>query len=83
MDANCKDKDGNDRYLNCEIIQIDEVGGSKVYTVEYRDQDSDYYEIRMIEEEVGRILHKLWKTEDDAFEIGYSLYKEMSGYHNE
>lgn len=79
-----KDKDGNDRYLNCEIIQIDEVGGSKVYTVEYRDQDSDYYEIRMIEEEVGVVsFTKLWKTEDDAFEIGYSLYKEMSGYHNE
>jgi hypothetical protein len=79
-----KDKEGKDRYLNCEITQIDEVGGSKVYTVEYRDQDSDYYEIRMIEEEVGVVsFTKLWKTEDDAFEIGYSLYKEMSGYRDE
>lgn len=75
------DKSGNDRYLDSEITEINEVGGSKVYTVEYREQDSDYYEIRMIEEGIGVVsFTKLWQSDDGSFEIGYGIYKEMSGY---
>ena len=68
------------RYLNCEITDINEVGGSKVYTVEYRE-DNGYYEIRMIEEGIGVVsFTKLWQTDNGDFEIGYSLNKEYSGY---
>jgi hypothetical protein len=75
------DKEGNERHLECQITDINKVGGAKVYTVEYRDMYSDYYEIRMIEEKVGVVsFTKLWITEDGNFEIGYSLYKDASGY---
>lgn len=75
------DKSGNARYLNCEITDIKEVGNARIYTVEYRDQDSSYYEKRMIEEGVGVVsFNKLFKSENDSFEIGYSLYKDASGY---
>ncbi|MDQ2087532.1 hypothetical protein RBH29_13955 [Herbivorax sp. ANBcel31] len=74
------DESGEYRYLNCEITDINEVEGSKVYTVEYRE-DSGYYEIRMIEEGIGVVsFTKLWQTDDGDFEIGYSLNKEYSGY---
>ena len=74
------DKSGEYRYLNCEITDINEVAGSKVYTVEYRE-DNGYYEIRMIEEGIGVVsFAKLWQTDDGDFEIGYSLSKEYSGY---
>lgn len=75
------DKSGNTRFLNCEITDINEVGNTRIYTVEYRDQDSSYYEKRMIEEGVGVVsFSKLFTSGDDSFEIGYSLYKDASGY---
>lgn len=74
------DKLGEYRYINCEITDINEVAGAKVYTVEYRE-DSGYYEIRMIEEGVGVVsFTKLWQSGEGDFEIGYSLGKEFSGY---
>ena len=51
------DKEGKDRYISCEITDVNEVGGANVYTVKYMEQDSDYYEIRMIEE--GKVLFRL------------------------
>jgi len=77
------DKSGEYRYINCEITDINEVAGAKVYTVEYRE-DSGYYEIRMIEEGVGVVsFTKLRQSDDGDFEIGYSLGKEYSGYQEE
>lgn len=79
-----KDKSGKEKYLNCEITDITNIEGSKVYTVEYKDQDSDYYEKRMIQEGVGvASFVKLWKSKDGSFEIGYALnfgsFKETAG----
>ncbi|TYQ17789.1 UNVERIFIED_CONTAM: hypothetical protein Cloal_0161 [Acetivibrio alkalicellulosi] len=76
-----QDELGNVRFLISTITDINEVGGAKVYTVEYRDQDTGYYEIRMIEEGVGVVAFtKLFQTDDGDFEIGYSLFREKSGY---
>ena len=62
------DKSGEYRYINCEITDINEVAGAKVYTVEYRE-DSGYYEIRMIEEGVGVVsfTEKLRQSDDGDF----------------
>ncbi|HHV60737.1 MAG TPA: hypothetical protein GXX49_10715 [Clostridiaceae bacterium] len=78
------DKKGNERHLNSEITKVEELDGKKVYTVEYRDRDSDYYEIRTIEEGTGVVsFARLWNPDGEAFEIGYSLYREMSGYNKD
>jgi|LSQX01.2.fsa_nt_gb hypothetical protein len=75
------DGSGNDRFFECEITDINEVGGSKVYTVEYKDMESEYYETRMIQEGVGVVsFNKLFQSGDEDFEVGYSLYKDVSGY---
>lgn len=75
------DKSGNDVYLNSEITDINEIDGAKIYTVRYEEQDSDYYEVRMIQEGVGVVsFTKLVNLSDESFEVGYGLYKEISGY---
>ncbi len=73
------DENGDEVYLNCEITDVSG-DDAKSYIVEYKDQDSDYYERRVIEEGIGVVsFEKLWETEGESYEIGYSLNREASG----
>ncbi len=72
-----KDQDGNHISLDCEITDIQEKDGQKVYTIVYGDTNSDYYEKRKITEGTGVVyFEKLWITEDLKMPIGYTLYEE-------
>lgn len=72
-----KDQEGNPISLDCEITDIEEKNGRKVYTIVYEDTDSDYYEKRKIEEGTGVVsFEKLWITEELKMPIGYTLYEE-------
>ncbi len=74
-------KNGDEVNLNCFIKDIEEEEGKKIYTIRYEDIDSNYYEERKIEEGIGTIsFQKLFKTDEDEFEIGYGIYMEASGY---
>jgi hypothetical protein len=76
-----KNMDGAETALDCTIEKIEEDNGSKVYTVVYQDQNSPYYEKRVIKEGIGVInFTKLFITDEESFEVSYFLYEEASGY---
>lgn len=70
------DKNNKKVTLN-SLIQKVEINndGKKQYTVNYKDIDSDYYEIRVIEEGKGVIqFEKLMELEDTSFPVSYFLF---------
>ena len=79
---NVLDKNGESREIKSEIVNISEAKGIKTYTVLYKDMSDSYYEKRDIREGYGTIsFFKEWKDQDgNAYEIGYFIYEEMSGY---
>ncbi|MFP4697352.1 MAG: hypothetical protein ACLFMO_01455 [Eubacteriales bacterium] len=74
------DKEGNEVVLDCTITEV-EKEKMKTYTIEYNDQNSDYYETRQIQEGYGTVYFtSLYETD---FEMSYSLYREYTGYNDE
>ena len=77
-------KDGSEEELTCEITEVATENDSIVYTVRYDQTESGYYEIRKIRENTGVIAYnRLFRTDDGDFDMGYSLYEEMTGYPEE
>lgn len=73
--------EGKKILLEASIEKVEEVDGAKVYTVVYKDKDSPYFERRVIREGIGVTdFTRLYITEEESFEISYSLYEEASGY---
>jgi hypothetical protein len=77
-------KDDIEVELNCTITDITEKYGGNTYTVRYEQVGADYYEERSIRERYGVVgFTRLFVSDIDRFEIGFSLYDEMSGYPQE
>ncbi len=73
-------KENAETELECTIEDVRQDDGVNVYTVVYKDQNSDYYEKREIKEGVGVILfEKLLVLQDQGFPAGYYLNEEASG----
>lgn len=70
------DDEGMDTTINAYIQKVeinDEL--NTVYTVRYDDVNSEYYEIRTIEEGLGiTSFEKLLELEDSSFPVSYFLY---------
>lgn len=80
-EQNVKDKNGQAYQLVCTITDVQDEQGGKVYTVLYKDKNSDFYEKRKFQENIGVIsFEKLWKSGQESIEMGYQLYPEASGY---
>lgn len=78
-----KGKNGEEIVLESTIEKIEEQDGAKVYTVYYTNQNSSYFERRVIMEGVGVIgFTRLYITEPEYenYEVAYWLYEEASGY---
>lgn len=71
-----KDKEGVNTNIKAYIKKVEINDDLKtVYTVRYDDVNSDYYEIRTIEEGLGITkFEKLLELEDSSFPVSYSLY---------
>lgn len=67
--------------LECTIEDVKNVDGVDIYTVFYKDKNSDYYEKREIKEGVGVVsFEKLLVLRDQSFPAGYNLNEEASGF---
>ncbi|NPV43400.1 MAG: hypothetical protein HPY70_05390 [Firmicutes bacterium] len=74
-------KDGNEYHLVCTIQKVEVHDEGKVYTVVYKDRDSNFYEKRQLQEGWGVIsFETIWQSPEGPFTIGYYLYREASGY---
>jgi hypothetical protein len=59
---------------------ITDIRGGKIFVVKYQDKDSDYYEVREIQQGVGVIKYTwLFKYEGGSSEMGYWLRDDLSG----
>ncbi|HBX24502.1 MAG TPA: hypothetical protein DEF34_12865 [Desulfotomaculum sp.] len=75
------DQDNIETDLECTIEDVKNLDGVAVYTVVYKDKNSDYYERREIKEGVGLVsFEKLLILQDQSFPAGYYLNEEASGY---
>jgi hypothetical protein len=75
------DKDGKEYHLVCTIQKVEDHDEGKVYTVVYKDRDSDFYEKRQLQEDWGVIsFETIWQSPEGPVTIGYYLYREASGY---
>lgn len=75
--------EGEEVTLKSTIDSIEEDGEQKIYTVTYKDSDSEYYEKREIKEGVGVIGFKnLYIDEDneDTMPMGYEINYDSTGY---
>ncbi|NMA96350.1 MAG: hypothetical protein GX974_09955 [Clostridiales bacterium] len=82
-----KNSKGKTITLESSIDKIENDGKQKIYTVTYRDRDSEYYERRKIKEGVGVIYFEHLFSYDhegkkESMPIGYSLNSSYSGYAN-
>ena len=76
-----KDRENKEYELACAITAVDEESGGKVYTVEYKDKNSDFYEQRVFKEKTGVIqFEKIWQSKEGPVVMGYALYDDASGY---
>jgi hypothetical protein len=76
-------KDNVEVELECTIKDVKE-NGYKTYVVRYVQKDGDYFEEREIREDSGIVSFTMpFVSGADRFEIGFSLYDEMSGYAEE
>lgn len=75
------DKKGKEYQLTCTISEIEEKEDGRVYTVQYQDKNSKFYEKRQIKEKQGVIsFEKLWMGDNkESMVIGYHLYADASG----
>lgn len=72
-----KYKKGKKTVLHTTIEDIVVKNGAKTYTIVYKDKNSDYFERRTIQENIGVVsFEKLYiPKKDKPFVIGYYLYK--------
>lgn len=71
------DKQGVSTNINAFIKKVEIASdGSKQYTVRYDDNDSSYYELRVIKEGVGVVsFEKLLELQDDSFPVTYFMFE--------
>lgn len=68
-------RDGEVVELVCEIEEVEQGPPMRV-TVRYSDTAGPFYQLRVFEEGVGVVtFEKLFMSQDDAFEIGYSIFR--------
>lgn len=76
-------EDGTPVTLKTTITDVKEENGQKIYTVVYKDTQSEYYEKREIKEGVGVLSYeKLYMDPNGNFTIGYYIYYPGTGYRN-
>lgn len=76
-------EDGTPVTLKTTITDVKEENGQKIYTVIYKDTQSEYYEKREIKEGVGVLSYeKLYMDPNGNFTIGYYIYYPGTGYRN-
>ncbi len=76
-------EDGTTVTLKTTITDVKEENGQKIYTVVYKDTQSEYYEKREIKEGVGVLSYeKLYMDPNGNFTIGYYIYYPGTGYRN-
>lgn len=76
-------EDGTAVTLKTTITDIKEENGQKIYTVVYKDTQSEYYEKREIKEGVGVLSYeKLYIDPNGNFTMGYYIYYPGTGYRN-
>jgi len=75
-----KHKNGKNYELTCTIDKIENQPDGKVYTILYKDNDSNFYEKRRIQENWGVVsFETVWESEEGPVTMGYELYREVSG----
>lgn len=80
-EQSAKHKNGKNYKLACTIEKIENQPDGKIYTILYKDADSDFYEKRRIQEGWGIIsFETVWESEEGPITMGYDLYTEASGY---
>lgn len=74
-------KDNKEYQLACTILEVKNEADGKVYVVEYKDKNSNFYEKRWLKENIGIInFETVWNSPEGPVEMGYFLYNEASGY---
>lgn len=74
------DSQGKKVTLNGEIIEITEQPEGKIYKVLYKESDSDYSEVRKIQEGKGVVdFVKTLKYQNESMEMAYHLYEMNQG----
>lgn len=77
-DQEVRTVEGETLYLHAEIKAIDD---KENIIVRYEDTGSDYYEERTFSKGLGiTSFQSLFQADDENFEIGYFLNREISGY---
>jgi hypothetical protein len=73
---NTKDEDGVTQTVSGQIMKVElNVDGDTEYTVKHKQLGSDYYEQRLIRENVGVVsFEKLFELGNEPFSAGYFLY---------
>lgn len=83
-DQKAKHRDGKEYQLTCSITDIQTEDGKKVYTVLYKDKNSDFYEKRRFKERIGVVsFETVWRSEQEDVVMGYDIYSQVSGYAEE
>jgi hypothetical protein len=82
---NVRDQDGVLQSISGQITKVEEKDtGLKEYTVLHRQQGRDYYEQRVIRENIGVVtFEKLFELGDEPFSAGYFLSSAMNITQNE
>jgi hypothetical protein len=76
------DDKGRQLTIRSEILSVERREGRRVFMVRYADEGKDYYEEREIEDGWGvvSLQRRLRNDEGEAFMVGWSVYREGSGY---
>ena len=73
-------KDNKEYQLACTILEVKNEPDGKVYVIEYKDKNSNFFERRWIKENIGIInFETVWNSAEGPVEMGYALYSEASG----
>jgi hypothetical protein len=80
-----RDKDGVLQTINGQIMKAELTNmGVKEYTVRHKQVGSDYYEQRVIRENIGVVsFEKLFELGEEPFTAGYSLFNPVDVTQNE
>lgn len=74
-------KDNKEYQLSCSILEVRNESDGKVYVVEYKDKNSNFYEKRWIKENIGVTeFQTIWNSPEGPVEMGYALYSDASGF---
>lgn len=80
-EQNAEHNNGKSYRLTCTIEKVENQPDGKVYTVLYKDNNSNFYEKRSIQENWGVIsFETVWESPEGPVTMGYDLYREASGY---